>query len=99
MAAGLEDGKILRVVGLASSVPLNAADPFDAQNRRISIVVFNRDAAEAITRDGPAIDVADPASAREALATVPGPQPGAAPQAPQTAPHPGNTSLLRAPIR
>ncbi len=39
---GLPESKILRVVGLASSIPYNAAVPTDPVNRRISIVVMNR---------------------------------------------------------
>ncbi len=46
VAGGLTDERVLRVQGLASSQPLNRADPLDARNRRISIVVMNRDAEE-----------------------------------------------------
>ena len=50
LAAGASEQKMLRVVGLAASVPLIEADPFDARNRRISIIVMNKRAEEAITR-------------------------------------------------
>ncbi len=39
---GLAEDKILRVVGLASSVPFNTSNPSDPMNRRISIVVMNK---------------------------------------------------------
>ena len=38
---GLEEKKVLRVVGLASSMPLDADDPASDINRRISVVVLN----------------------------------------------------------
>ena len=99
MAAGLDEKKILRVVGLAASVPFKADDPLDASNRRISIVVLNRDAEEAITKDGPAIDVNTPEAVSEALApaALTAPPPGKA--SPSQGPSgPSSTSLIRAPI-
>ena len=101
MAAGLGEGKILRVVGLASSVPVKPEDPLDATNRRISIMVLNREAEEAITKDGPAIDVSTTTDASKALApaALAAQAPVVAPPAPVTESKPGSTSLLRAPIR
>jgi len=46
--AGLEDRKVLRVVGLASSVPLVKEDPMHPTNRRIAITVMNKRAEEAV---------------------------------------------------
>jgi len=54
--AGLDEKKVLRVVGLASSVPFKPEDPLDPSNRRISIVVLNRDAEETVTNGGPVAD-------------------------------------------
>jgi chemotaxis protein MotB len=42
LKAGLNQDKVLRVVGLADAVPLNPGDPFDPVNRRISIIVLNK---------------------------------------------------------
>ena len=75
IAGGLAEGKVLRVVGLASSVPIEAADPVAAINRRISIVVLNKKAEDEITRDGTRVEVGekdalDPAK----LTTVPEPR-------------------------
>ncbi len=41
VAGGLNDGKIMRIMGLASSMSLVKDDPFAAVNRRISLVVLN----------------------------------------------------------
>jgi len=57
VAAGVSEHKIVRVVGLGSSVPLIAGDPLAPANRRISIVVLNREAEEALTREAPTIDL------------------------------------------
>ncbi len=46
--AGMPDSKMLRVVGLASSVSLDEKDPYAAVNRRIAIVVMNKRAEEAV---------------------------------------------------
>jgi len=67
ITSGMDEGKILRVVGLASSVPFNKTDALDPTNRRISIIVMNRQAEEAVTLEGPAVEVGD-AGAAQALA-------------------------------
>jgi len=41
VAGGMRENKILRVVGLGSSLPLDADDPLNPMNRRISLVVLN----------------------------------------------------------
>ena len=41
VAGGMHENKILRVVGLGSSLPLDADDPLNPMNRRISLVVLN----------------------------------------------------------
>jgi chemotaxis protein MotB len=41
VAGGMNENKILRVVGLSSSLPLDAENPLSATNRRISLVVLN----------------------------------------------------------
>ena len=48
VAGGLEAGKMVRVVGLADTIPLDADDPFNPINRRISIIVLNKSTEEAI---------------------------------------------------
>jgi chemotaxis protein MotB len=41
VAGGLQESKVLRVMGVASSMHLNQSDPLAPVNRRISIVVLN----------------------------------------------------------
>ena len=52
VAGGLDTNKIMRVVGLASTVLYDPAQPNSAANRRISIVVLNKRTEEAIMADG-----------------------------------------------
>ena len=52
VAGGLESGKMVRVVGLADTEHLVLDNPLDPANRRISIVVLNRAAEEAIRTQG-----------------------------------------------
>ena len=66
IVGGMNDGKILRVVGLGSAANLDKADPFNPINRRISIVVMNKRTEEAVIRDGSTIDVATDGSLDEA---------------------------------
>jgi len=79
VAGGMDETKVLRVVGLSSAVPFNKDDPFDPINRRISIIVMNKKAEEAITKEAAAVD---PASLQ--AATAPATAPGTA--APSAAP-------------
>jgi len=57
VAGGMEDAKIMRVVGLASTVLYDKGDPFNPINRRISIIVMNKRTEEAILRDGTVAEV------------------------------------------
>jgi chemotaxis protein MotB len=50
IAGGLPEDRTLRVQGLASSVLFDAKDPQSAVNRRISIIVMNREAEERLLR-------------------------------------------------
>ena len=45
---GMDDEKVARVVGLSSVVPFDKQDPTNPINRRISIVVLNKESEEAI---------------------------------------------------
>ena len=47
---GLPDERVLLVQGLASSVPFDPSDPRSPANRRISIIVMNRDAEDRLLR-------------------------------------------------
>ncbi|HEY3597698.1 MAG TPA: flagellar motor protein MotB [Paraburkholderia sp.] len=51
VAGGMDEAKVLRVLGLASTQNLNKADPLDPENRRISIIVLNKKSEEAMMQD------------------------------------------------
>jgi chemotaxis protein MotB len=74
VAGGIEDRKIIRVVGLGSAVMLDKADPFNPVNRRISITVLNQRAEKRILDD--AADGASPGEATPAPAPTAGGAPG-----------------------
>ncbi len=57
VAGGLVDAKVMRVVGLASTVLFDKQDPYNPINRRISIVVLNKKTEEAIMADGTPTEV------------------------------------------
>jgi chemotaxis protein MotB len=45
-ASGMPEGKLARVVGMGSSVPLDPKDPLNPINRRISILVMTKEAED-----------------------------------------------------
>lgn len=54
---GMDESKVLRVVGLSSAVLFDRQDPYNPVNRRISIIVMNRQAEENAARDGAPLEV------------------------------------------
>jgi len=87
VAGSLPDDRVLRVQGLASSTLFDARDPMSPSNRRISIIVMNRDAEDRLFRTAPDLaqtaaveDAAAPAApiaTSSATAAASGPAPGA----------------------
>jgi chemotaxis protein MotB len=72
VAGGLTEDRVLRVQGLASSQPFNREAPTDPQNRRISIIVMNREAEDRFYRplaDAPSAEAA-PADAAPADVSI-----------------------------
>ena len=67
VAGGLEEGKIMRVVGLGSAVPFDRDNPNSAVNRRISIIVMNKKAEEAISKEGQQMEATTAEQVRERL--------------------------------
>ena len=67
LAGGLPEDHVLRVLGLASSVPFVPADPRAPANRRMSLIVMNREAEERALRGG-ALPPAEAEAAAEAEA-------------------------------
>ena len=67
MSGGLPEDRMLRVQGLAASLPFDAKDPHSAANRRISIIVMNREAEDRIFRSGG--EALEPQAAAEPIGT------------------------------
>jgi chemotaxis protein MotB len=67
VAGGLEDGKVLRVVGLGSAIPFDKENPNSPVNRRISIIVMNKKAEEAITRESRQVEASTAKEVAETL--------------------------------
>ncbi len=66
VAGGMADGKLMRVVGLASTVLFDKSDPLNPVNRRISIVVLNKRTEEAFLQEGAVADKGAAATGGEA---------------------------------
>jgi chemotaxis protein MotB len=57
LAGGMEEQRVVRVVGMASAVSLHKTDPYDAVNRRISLIVLSRDAEQTLLKGSGPVDV------------------------------------------
>jgi chemotaxis protein MotB len=57
IAGGMDETKLLRVVGLSSAALFDRDNPFNPINRRISIIVMNKDAEENVIKDESAVQV------------------------------------------
>ena len=62
IAGGMDESKLLRVVGLSSANLFNKEDPLSPTNRRISIIVMNKQAEENVIRDDEAVNLSSSAS-------------------------------------
>ncbi len=90
IAGGLAEGKVLRVVGMAATMSLKQHGADDAINRRITVLVLNKQTQEGIEHENAesnALDIAQPDSLKqlEPSATAPASQ---APESSTTAPEP-----------
>jgi chemotaxis protein MotB len=72
---GLAEAKVLRIVGLASSIPYNQQNANDPMNRRISIIVMNKKTENQVLHEGAADDHSEDET--PAPATLPGLSPNA----------------------
>ena len=59
IAGGMDDAKMLRVVGLSSAVLMDKANPQNPINRRISIIVMNKKTEDSASKDGGVIEAAN----------------------------------------
>ncbi|MEX8517218.1 MAG: flagellar motor protein MotB [Leptothrix sp. (in: b-proteobacteria)] len=66
LAGGLNDKRILRVQGLAASVPFDRSDPNHPINRRISIIVMTREAEDRFFQSGDSAEAPAPEDTRSA---------------------------------
>jgi chemotaxis protein MotB len=78
VVGGLPEDRMLLVQGLASSLLFDAKDPISAANRRISIIVMNREAEDRLLRTPaepveplPAAEPTPPSAQGEPAATPP----------------------------
>jgi chemotaxis protein MotB len=83
IAGGIDPGKIVRVVGLADSSPLDKENAMNPLNRRISIIVLNKLAEERMQMANGEIEAGDSQSLEKSVA---GPPPAAAPATAEGAP-------------
>lgn len=54
---GMDEGRLVRVIGMASAIPLDRNDPFHPLNRRISLIVMNKQTQDAVDRNGAVIEI------------------------------------------
>jgi chemotaxis protein MotB len=59
IVGGMDEAKMLRVVGLSSAVLYDKTDPYNPINRRISIIVMNKRTEDAVSKDGGTVSVSD----------------------------------------
>ena len=57
IAGGMEEDKLLRVVGLASAVLFDKANPTNPVNRRISTIIMNKKTEQYIIKDDASVNV------------------------------------------
>jgi chemotaxis protein MotB len=67
IAGGMDEAKVLRVVGLSSAVLFDKKDAFNPINRRISIIVMNKKAEESALKESAAVEVSNEGQARQEL--------------------------------
>lgn len=70
IAGGMAESKILRVVGLSSAVMLDDKDPNNPINRRISLIVLNKETEAAISSGGKPLEVSSQEQVSPALQQV-----------------------------
>jgi chemotaxis protein MotB len=74
LAGGLSEERIFRVIGLAASVPIDTVDPAAPTNRRISIIVMNKEAESRLMNGSETRDASDLDDVHDALDRTAQPQ-------------------------
>ena len=73
---GMDDAKVARVVGLSSAVLFDKSNPFNPINRRISIIVLNKETEDAILNDDGKLEQTTAESEQPAVNTSSAPTSG-----------------------
>jgi chemotaxis protein MotB len=73
VAGGMDETKLLRVVGLSSASLFDKENPFNATNRRISIIIMNKQAEENALKDGAAVNLPSDSSTAEISTAIKNP--------------------------
>lgn len=71
IAGGMDADKVLRVVGLSSAVLFDRDNPFNPINRRISIIVMNEKAENAIKQENDEVKIDSPIGINKDLIDLP----------------------------
>jgi chemotaxis protein MotB len=86
IVGGMDEAKVVRVVGLSSAVLFDKSNPLNPVNRRISIIVMNKKAEEAAQKDGGTVELdAENGNPQQAISEAGGSMPKASAAVPATA--------------
>ncbi|CAI2439356.1 flagellar motor protein MotB [Serratia proteamaculans] len=94
IAGGLSEGKVLRVVGMAATMSLKQHGADDAINRRITVLVLNKQTQQGIEHENGesnAMDVAQPVELKSLAPAATAPATLIAPEQPAAVPTPINS--------
>ena len=72
IAGGMDEAKVLRVVGLSSAVLFDKQDPLNPINRRISIIVMNKKAEELASNEGRTVEISNAPDSKDQQAAAAG---------------------------
>lgn len=59
IAGGMDETKLIRVVGMGSAIMMDSENPFNPINRRISLIVMNKETEEGLLKDNEQVSVTE----------------------------------------
>ncbi len=59
IAGGMDETKLIRVVGMGSAIMMDKENPFNPINRRISLIVMNKETEEELLKDNEQVSVTE----------------------------------------
>lgn len=59
IAGGMDETKLVRVVGMGSAIMMDKENPFNPINRRISLIVMNKETEEGLLKDNEQVSVTE----------------------------------------